>query len=223
MSSADVFCDPTFDPHTCCSNGFFFCCWCFLAGHFPGFAFLSRDGYRHVVGDNKGCNANFNYSEWAKDKIFVVGRKLVFNYNNTKHNVFKVNGTEFQDCAIPDANQGLSSGHHVIPLATPGNKWYVCGFPNHCRDLGMKLALNAMPSSSASLLFVAAMLATATSFVGRYPSHFNESHLLHPFIFQQNNTSATVRFSFLLFSVCVCSFLFSSIVPLGCSYYLTVG
>ncbi|XP_028766883.1 mavicyanin-like [Neltuma alba] len=126
----------------------------------------------HIVGGDKGWTTNFNYSEWAKDQVFVVGDNLVFNYNNTKHNVFQVNGTMFQSCTIPDSsnsNQSLSSGHDVIRLDTEGKKWYICGFSNHCRDLGMKLSVNVTPSAASSLLssaslllLVAAMLATAT-------------------------------------------------------------
>ncbi|PWA75032.1 Cupredoxin [Artemisia annua] len=80
-----------------------------------------------VVGDNYGWTLNFDYQAWATGKEFIVGDKLVFRYPTGKHNVFRVNGTQFQQCAIPAANEALTSGYDVITLATPGRKWYMCG------------------------------------------------------------------------------------------------
>ncbi|KAI9093550.1 hypothetical protein K1719_026999 [Acacia pycnantha] len=122
----------------------------------------------HIVGDDSGWTGNYNYTEWANNMKFVVGDNLVFKYDKTKHDVYKVNGTMFQNCTVPDNSQKLSSGNDVIPLDSAGKTWYICGFPNHCEGLGMKLAVNAMPSAASSLLFsaslpfFAAMLAAAT-------------------------------------------------------------
>lgn len=69
----------------------------------------------------------------------------VFNYDNSKHNVLKVNGTVFQQCLVEGANGTLSTGKDVVHLATSGRKWYICGFSNHCKDLGMKLAITVEP------------------------------------------------------------------------------
>lgn len=57
------------------------------------------------------------------------------------HNVLKVNGTAFQDCIMPPANESLVTGNDVIPLLTPGRKWYICGIGKHCVDGGQKLAI----------------------------------------------------------------------------------
>lgn len=68
----------------------------------------------------------------------------VFKYPVGKHNVLKVDGTAFKDCAVPaNANDTLTSGNDQIELATPGNKWYICGVPKHC-DGGQKLAITVM-------------------------------------------------------------------------------
>ena len=69
--------------------------------------------------------------------FFVI---VVFKYNKDNHNVFKVNQTSFKDCIIPSSG-GLTSGHDVITLATPGKKWYICGFPSHCSDHNQKLVI----------------------------------------------------------------------------------
>ncbi|KAL5067616.1 hypothetical protein RYX36_018503, partial [Vicia faba] len=112
----------------------------------------------HIVGDEKGWTVDFNYIQWAQDKVFHVGDNLVFNYDNSKHNVFKVNGTLFQKCAFPPQNEALSTGKDIIQLKTEGNKWYICGKGNHCAARQMKLAINVLeegapsPSSSAHSL-----------------------------------------------------------------------
>ncbi|KAI3792517.1 hypothetical protein L2E82_06399 [Cichorium intybus] len=102
-----------------------------------------------VVGDEKGWTLNFDYQAWAMGKEFVVGDKLVFRYPTGKHNVFRVNGTSFQQCTNPVANEALTSGYDVISLETPGRKWYICGVGNHCELGGMKLFINVLPRSMA--------------------------------------------------------------------------
>ncbi|KAJ0770083.1 putative Phytocyanin domain, cupredoxin [Helianthus annuus] len=99
-----------------------------------------------TVGDEKGWTLNFDYQAWAKDKVFVVGDQLVFKYATGKHNVFRVNGTVFQQCIIPPTNEALTSGYDVITLATPGRKWYICGVGKHC-EYGLKLFINVLPQS----------------------------------------------------------------------------
>ncbi|XP_028761251.1 basic blue protein-like [Neltuma alba] len=132
----------------------------------------------HVVGDDRGWTTDFNYAEWAQDKVFQVGDNLVFNYDNTKHNVVKLNGTLFNSCTFPAGTEALTSGNDVVQLTSSGRKWYACGKADHCAARGMKLAItvlangpNSAPgspppsshalSSSASGPLMAAMLAVA--------------------------------------------------------------
>nr|XP_012466191.1 unnamed protein product [Gossypium raimondii] len=93
----------------------------------------------YIVGDDSRWTINFDYQAWAKDKVFYVGDKLVFQYPKGYHNVFKVNGTAFKNCDIPPANQALSSGNDTVVLNTPGRKWYICGVSNHCSAYAQKL------------------------------------------------------------------------------------
>ncbi|CAN6723357.1 unnamed protein product [Malus baccata var. baccata] len=76
----------------------------------------------YVVGNDKGWTINFDYQAWAQGKTFYVGDNLVFNYPKGAHNVFKVNGTGFQECSAPLDSVPLTSGKDVINLATPGRK-----------------------------------------------------------------------------------------------------
>ncbi|KAL6348920.1 hypothetical protein AAG906_033576 [Vitis piasezkii] len=95
-------------------------------------------GKEFIVGDSTGWTTNFDYQAWAQDKHFQVGDKLA-------HNVFKVNGTAFQQCSIPPANEALTTGNDVITLATPGNKWYICGVAKHSALGNMKLPITVQP------------------------------------------------------------------------------
>ncbi|CAN4109403.1 unnamed protein product [Withania somnifera] len=95
----------------------------------------------HWVGGEKGWTLSVDYQAWAKDKTFKVGDKLIFKYPQGDHNVFKVNQTSFKDCIVPPPNEALTSGHDVITLASPGKKWYICGFPTHCSDYSQKLVI----------------------------------------------------------------------------------
>ncbi|XP_054800431.1 blue copper protein 1a-like [Prosopis cineraria] len=100
-----------------------------------------------TVGDDHGWTIHFDYQAWASDKVFHVGDKLIFKYPAGKHNVFKVNGTDFRNCTVPPASQGLTSGDDVIVLESPGRKWYLCGVAAHCEN-GQKLFINVLPSQT---------------------------------------------------------------------------
>ncbi|CAL5193130.1 unnamed protein product [Lathyrus oleraceus] len=98
----------------------------------------------HIVGDDKGWTVDFNYTQWAQQMVFRVGDNLVFNYNPSFHNVFKVNGTLFQNCTFPAENEALSTGKDIIPLKTEGRKWYVCGKADHCASRQMKFVITVL-------------------------------------------------------------------------------
>ncbi|XVF56841.1 hypothetical protein PTKIN_Ptkin06aG0152600 [Pterospermum kingtungense] len=79
---------------------------------------------------------------------FIVGGE-VFQYTAPNHNVYKVNGTDFQSCNVPSNNSlGSFTGNDTIKLATAGNKWYICGVSRHC-DKGMKLKITVLESGPA--------------------------------------------------------------------------
>ncbi|KAH7571680.1 hypothetical protein ACOSP7_014433 [Xanthoceras sorbifolium] len=114
-----------------------------------------------IVGDEKGWTINFNYQAWAEGKDFRVGDKLVFKYPVQAHTVLKVNGTGFQDCIKPPANEALTSGSDEIVLATPGRKWYICGVGKHCESAGQKLFITVQPQSPAPAIAPSPMQAMA--------------------------------------------------------------
>lgn len=73
------------------------------------------------------------------NKTVFMHAVAVFKYPAGRHNVFKVNGTAFQNCAKPPPSEALTTGNDVITLATPGRKWYICGVGMHCLMGGQKL------------------------------------------------------------------------------------
>lgn len=74
----------------------------------------------------------------------------VFKYAVGVHNVYKVNGTAFQQCAVPPPSESLRTGNDIVTLATPGRKWYLCGVGNgtHC-EAGMKLVITVLSGGPA--------------------------------------------------------------------------
>ncbi|EEF36697.1 Early nodulin 55-2 precursor, putative [Ricinus communis] len=112
-----------------------------LLAAFVPFTTLAKE---YIVGDESGWTVNFDYQTWAADKNFQVGDQLVFKYQVGAHNVFRVNGTGFQNCVRPPASEALTTGYDTILLTTPGRKWYICGVGKHC-EYGMKLFINVLP------------------------------------------------------------------------------
>ncbi|KAL1547535.1 blue copper protein 1a-like [Salvia divinorum] len=102
----------------------------------------------YVVGDDAGWKLNVNYTAWAQDKVFYVGDTITFNYGVGDHNVYKVNGSDFKACTVPQPGESLRSGNDKISLATPGRKWYLCGVGNgtHCEN-GMKLVITVFSAA----------------------------------------------------------------------------
>ncbi|RXI01095.1 hypothetical protein DVH24_001329 [Malus domestica] len=70
-----------------------------------------------------GWTINFDYQTWAQEKQFYAGDKLIFKYPKGVHNMYKLNGTGFQQCAVPLDSVLLISGNYVVTLATLGRKW----------------------------------------------------------------------------------------------------
>lgn len=68
------------------------------------------------------------------------------------HTVIKVNGTGFVQCQKTPNAGILASGNDRVTLATPGNKWYICGVGDHCSDHAQKLKITVYPKDIAPAL-----------------------------------------------------------------------
>ncbi|XP_065008970.1 uclacyanin-3-like [Musa acuminata AAA Group] len=100
-----------------------------------------------TVGDDSGWLPNFNYSSWTQGKEFRVGDNLVFKYMQGAHNVMQVGGPDFKACNTSAvAINTFTSGNDLVALDTPGRRWYMCGFGDHCIR-GQKLVVNILPAA----------------------------------------------------------------------------
>nr|CAD1826315.1 unnamed protein product [Ananas comosus var. bracteatus] len=100
----------------------------------------------YTVGDSQGWTFNVNYSTWASDKKFVVGDKLVFNYQTGQHTVAEVSSSDYNSCSSSNPISTNTTGPTTITLATAGSHYYICTKTGHC-SAGMKLAVNVAASS----------------------------------------------------------------------------
>ncbi|PIN18280.1 hypothetical protein CDL12_09050 [Handroanthus impetiginosus] len=95
----------------------------------------------YIIGDNAFWTLGVNYTVWTEGKDFRVGDTLMFMYKPGSHNVLSVNGDDFEKCTSSNVSAvPLMSGHDVIPLTSPGKKWYICDIGDHC-SRGMKLVI----------------------------------------------------------------------------------
>ncbi|CAA7402664.1 unnamed protein product [Spirodela intermedia] len=98
----------------------------------------------HIVGGSSGWrlppNATF-YSEWTRDKTFVVGDKLVFMYTSGLQNVLEVSEKDFEECTQEEVVDMYYAGPTVLEITKPGPHYYYSGIGTHCED-GQKLSIN---------------------------------------------------------------------------------
>jgi len=79
---------------------------------------LPRTAYIYIVSSLEKKNVHiFHFSLIVDRRNQLLG--AVFKYPAGAHNVIKVNGTGFQQCAISAGNGTLTSGNDVIILAIP--------------------------------------------------------------------------------------------------------
>ncbi|XP_048232443.1 uclacyanin 1 isoform X2 [Ricinus communis] len=99
-----------------------------------------------VGGSNGGWDTSTNLQAWAASQLFSVGDNLIFQYG-ANHNLFEVSQADYDSCQTSNAIQGHSDGSTVIPLSSPGTRYFICGTPGHCTQ-GMKVEIDVLPSST---------------------------------------------------------------------------
>lgn len=75
----------------------------------------------------------------------------VFKYAKGCDNVLEVGAYGFKTCSASfweKATTIFISGNDEITLKTPGKKWYISGFGDHCLKGNQKLAIYVMPQFS---------------------------------------------------------------------------
>ncbi|KAG0493022.1 hypothetical protein HPP92_006420 [Vanilla planifolia] len=108
----------------------------------------------YPVGDSMGWTAPPNssfYEEWSATKVFVAGDVLVFKFRTGLHNVIEVNSSNFKACSTENPiGPKWTTGPAFVKL-TPGERYYICGFPGHChkgQKLSVLVAVSGAPAPS---------------------------------------------------------------------------
>ncbi|KAG9156865.1 hypothetical protein Leryth_025885 [Lithospermum erythrorhizon] len=96
----------------------------------------------HVVGDKNGwLDILVDYTEWAAGKKFVVGDKLIFNYDTT-HDVAVVDKDGYDACIA--STPPYTGGKTTITLTSPGLKYFICTISDHCSAGGMQFTYSSV-------------------------------------------------------------------------------
>ncbi|KAM3411453.1 hypothetical protein ACQJBY_003237 [Aegilops geniculata] len=99
-------------------------------------------GANHTVGAPHGSwDLQTNYSQWVSGIRFTTGDELKFQYSAVVHNVVEVSKTGYDSCNGSNPIATFPTGNDVVPLATVGTRYFICGISGHC-DAGMKVEVN---------------------------------------------------------------------------------
>ncbi|KAF3579585.1 hypothetical protein DY000_02035028 [Brassica cretica] len=103
----------------------------------------------HTIGGPSGWTVGTNLGTWATGQTFAVGDNLVFAYPSAFHDVVEVTKPEFDNCQAVKPLITFANGNSIVPLTTPGKRYFICGMPGHCTQ-GMKLEVNVIPTANAA-------------------------------------------------------------------------
>ncbi|XP_037440966.1 uclacyanin 1-like [Triticum dicoccoides] len=99
-------------------------------------------GASHTVGAPHGSwDIQTNYSQWVSKIRFTTGDELKFQYSAAVHNVVEVSKTGYDSCNGSSPISTFPTGNDVVPLATIGTRYFICGVSGHC-NAGMKVEVN---------------------------------------------------------------------------------
>ncbi|KAL2540015.1 Cupredoxin superfamily protein [Abeliophyllum distichum] len=101
---------------------------------------LTSGATQYIVGDNSGWDISTDLDTWAKDKKFIVGDVLLFQYSSS-HSVSEVTKENYKGCNTANILQSSSNGNTSFVLSSPGDRYFICGNKLHCYG-GMKLHAN---------------------------------------------------------------------------------
>ncbi|XBJ26362.1 hypothetical protein VPH35_003800 [Triticum aestivum] len=96
----------------------------------------------HTVGALDGSwDLQTNYSQWVSRIRFIKGDELKFQYSAVVHNVVEVSKMGYDSCNGSNPIETFPTGNNVVPLATVGTRYFICGVSRHY-DAGMKVEVN---------------------------------------------------------------------------------
>ncbi|KAA8526474.1 hypothetical protein F0562_008323 [Nyssa sinensis] len=99
-----------------------------------------------VGGSNGGWDTSTNLQSWASSQSFSVGDNLIFAYSSN-HDVVEVTKAAYDSCQASNPLQTYTGGSTVIPLTSPGKRYFICGITGHCSQ-GMKVEIDTLATAA---------------------------------------------------------------------------
>ncbi|GMI88441.1 hypothetical protein HRI_002513400 [Hibiscus trionum] len=100
----------------------------------------------HTVGGaNGGWDSSTDVQTWVASHKFSVGDNLLFQYT-PNHDVLEVTKADYDSCQTSSPLGTYSDGNTLVPLTSPGKRYFICGTIGHCSQ-GMKIEINTLATS----------------------------------------------------------------------------
>ncbi|XP_022749087.1 uclacyanin 1-like [Durio zibethinus] len=99
-----------------------------------------------VGGPNGGWDTSTDLQTWVASQNFAVGDNLIFQYT-PNHDVLEVTKADYDSCQTSSPIQTYNDGNTVIPLSSPGKRYFICGTLGHCSQ-GMQIEIDTLATST---------------------------------------------------------------------------
>ncbi|XP_059661040.1 uclacyanin 1-like [Cornus florida] len=99
-----------------------------------------------VGAPNGGWDTSSDLQTWASSQSFAIGDNLIFVYT-INHDVVEVTKANYDSCQSSSPVQSYTGGNTVIPLASAGKRYFICGTSGHCSQ-GMKVEIDTLAASA---------------------------------------------------------------------------
>ncbi|KAF8409473.1 hypothetical protein HHK36_005549 [Tetracentron sinense] len=99
-----------------------------------------------VGGSNGAWDTTTNLQAWATSQTFSSGDNLIFQYT-PNHSVLEVTKADYDSCQMGNPLQIYMGGTTIVPLSSPGKRYFICGTSGHCTQ-GMKLEVDIIAASA---------------------------------------------------------------------------
>ncbi|KAK8698660.1 hypothetical protein V6N13_114771 [Hibiscus sabdariffa] len=106
---------------------------------------LAMSATHSVGGANGGWDTSTDVETWVASQKFSVGDNLLFQYT-PNHNVLEVSKADYDSCQTSSPLKTYSDGNTLVPLTSPGKRYFTCGTLGHCSQ-GMKIEINTLATS----------------------------------------------------------------------------
>ncbi|MBA0563131.1 hypothetical protein Golob_008131 [Gossypium lobatum] len=101
----------------------------------------------HTVGGaSGGWDTSTDLQSWVASQTFAVGDNLIFQYT-PNHDVLEVTKADHDSCQTSSPLQTYTDGNTVIPLTSPGKRYFICGTLGHCSQ-GMQIEIDTLATST---------------------------------------------------------------------------